>query len=454
MIFYNVLIAILRFLDVNGVASLGFIHRMILRKIIVCTLVFWVLAKTASAQTTLTLRQALQQLRENSPALRVERLNINVAQADQTTANLRPNPVLNNQTLFQLTSTPGVENVGLLNRQRRQFWLQATKEFDIYNKRTYRNRFAEANTNLAIRSVAETERNLLFDAANRFLDAWYARIQLALLQRAKANVDTLVQLNKVRLKNLVITSTDLTRTQLISDQYEIQTRTAQQDFRNRLNELRLVLGATDSINVFLNDSIVNPVFANPLTIYPNVTASADSLLHLASANRTDVQVAEANLESARRNIDLQQVLAKPRNEAGVIWNPQNAVPYAGVFLTLELPVYSRNQGEIQKSRVLQEQAQQAATLVQARIKAEVQTAYQSYMTSRQNVSRYTDIRTDADRVLASVRYAYLRGATTLIDLIEAQRSWFDTQTAYYQILYTYRQNYVRLLYATGEINSY
>ncbi len=433
---------------------------MILRKIVlyplcICTCL------TAAAQTTLTLRQTLQQVRENSPALRVERLNINAAQADQTTANLRPNPVLNNQTLFQLkqapgalTPAPGAEGVGVLNRQRRQFWLQATKEFDIYGKRIYRNRFAEANTNLAVRSVAETERGLLFDAANRYLDAWYARIQLALLQRAKANVDTLVQLNRVRLKDLVISSTDLTRTQLISDQYDIQTRTAQQDLRNRLNDLRLVIGASDTITVALNDSIINPAFANPLSLYPTVNASADSLLGLAATTRTDVRVAEANVESARRNVDLQQVLAKPRNEAGLIWNPQNSVPYAGVFLTIELPVYSRNQGEIQKSRVLQEQAGYAATLVQAQIRAEVTNAYQSFATSRQNIERYIGIRLDADKVLASVRYAYLRGATTLIDLLQAQTSWFDTQTAYYQALYTHRQNYVRLLYVTGQINVY
>ncbi|MDB5242254.1 MAG: outer rane efflux protein [Spirosoma sp.] len=429
-------------------------------KHIVCSLLsIFTISLRVSAQSPLTLQQALQQVRLNSPALRVERLNISVAQADQITANLRPNPVLNNQTLFQLSTPPGLpvladQSAGALSRQRRQFWLQATKEFDIFNKRQYRNRFAEASTNLAVRSVAETERGLLFDAANRFLDAWYARIQLILLQRAKANVDTLVQLNRVRLKNLVITSTELTRTQLLSDQFAIQTGTAQQDFRNRLNELRLVLGTTDSITVAMNDTVVRPDLANPLSLYPSVNITPDSLLRLAITTRTDVQAAQANLETARRNVDLQQVLAHPRNEAGLIWNPQNAVPYAGIFLTLELPFYARNQGEIQKSRVLVDQAGQAAALVEARIRSEVQTAYQSFVSSRQNVNRYVGIRRDADQVLASVRYAYLRGATTLIDLLEAQRSWYDTQTGYYQALYTYRQNYIRLLYTTGQISTY
>ncbi len=421
----------------------------------------WLLtfSKPTLAQAPLTLRQALEQVRANSPALRIERLNVNVAQADQITANLRPNPVLNNQTLFQLSQPAGLPTdqlTGPLARQRRQFWLQATKEFDIHNKRQYRNRFAEASTNLAVRSVAETERGVLFDAANRFLDAWYARIQLALLQRAKANVDTLVQLNRVRLKDLVISSTDLTRTQLLSDQFDLQTRTARQDLRNRLNELRLALGTTDSITVAMNDSIVDPAFVNagPPGLLPVARAGVDSLLRTAVLNRTDVQAAQASLETARRNVDLQRVLAKPRNEAGLIWNPQNAVPYAGVFLTLELPVYARNQGEIQKARVLQDQAEQSARFVQVRFRSEIETAYQSFVSSRQNVDRYVAIRRDADRVLASVRYAYLRGATTLIDLLEAQRSWFDTQTAFYEALYTYRQNYVRLLYATGQISQY
>ena len=425
---------------------------MILRKTLCFLTGIIAIGWSASAQSPLTLRQVLQQVRTNSPALRVERLNVTVAQADQITANLRPNPVLNNQTLFQLSQAPGLpadQSPGVLGRQRRQFWLQATKEFDIYNKRQYRNRFAEASTKLAVRSVAETERGLLFDAANRYLDAWYARIQLGLLQRAKNNADTLVQVNRVRLRNLAITSTDLTRTQLLADQYDLQTRTARQDLRNRLSELRLVIGAVDSISVAMNDSIVDPNVGNPVA-----GGSADSLLRLATTARTDIRAAEANLETARRNVDLQQVLARPRNEAGLIWNPQNAVPYAGIFLTLELPFYNRNQGEIQKSKVLQDQATQAAAFVQTRVRLEVEIAYQSFVTSRRNVDRYTTIRLDADQVLASVRYAYLRGATTLIDLLEAQRSWFDTQTAYYQAVYTYRQNYVRLLYATGQISVY
>ncbi len=385
----------------------------------------------------LTLRQTLDRVRVNSPALRVERLNIEATRANEITANLRANPVLNNQTLFQINSGYFPEGAGLVNRRNRQFWLQATKEFDIYNKRGFRTQLAQANTRLAERSVAETERNLLFDAANRWLDAQYAQVQFNLLQRAKINVDSLVEINKIRLKNLAITANDLTRTQLLADQYALQITTARQESVNRLAELRLVLAATDSLSVSPDDAVISPL------------GSLDSLLQQADANRTDVRAAQANLDAARRNVALQQVLARPRNEAGLIWNPQNAVPYLGVYLTLELPVYNRNQGNIQQSRVLQEQAGQVISLTQLRVRSEVRLAWNSFETSRQNVIRYGQILRQSNQVLNTVRYAYLRGATTLIDYLEAQRSWFDTQTAYAQAVYQNRQNYIRLLFATG-----
>ena len=41
---------------------------------------------------------------------------------------------------------------------------------------------------------------------------------------------------------------------------------------------------------------------------------------------------------------------------------------------------------------------------------------------------------------------------TIIDFLEAQRSWLDTQQQYYETLQLYRQSYIKLLYASGLIN--
>ena len=58
----------------------------------------------------------------------------------------------------------------------------------------------------------------------------------------------------------------------------------------------------------------------------------------------------------------------------------------------------------------------------------------------------------AEKVLGNVRYNYLRGGTNIIDLLEAQRSWLDSQQQYNNMMSDYRKSYVQLLYSLGLIN--
>jgi len=70
------------------------------------------------------------------------------------------------------------------------------------------------------------------------------------------------------------------------------------------------------------------------------------------------------------------------------------------------------------------------------------------------MTKYRNIIEKSETVLQSVKYAYTRGGTTIIDFLDAQRTWFDTQKMYYEALYNYRKNYLQLLSVTGLINQY
>jgi cobalt-zinc-cadmium efflux system outer membrane protein len=79
-------------------------------------------------------------------------------------------------------------------------------------------------------------------------------------------------------------------------------------------------------------------------------------------------------------------------------------------------------------------------------------AYQTYQTEKENLRKYSLMLTQADLVLDNVRYAYLKGGTTIIDFLDAQRSWFDTQQLYLNARLSYFQSYIQVLYVTGIIN--
>jgi cobalt-zinc-cadmium efflux system outer membrane protein len=201
------------------------------------------------------------------------------------------------------------------------------------------------------------------------------------------------------------------------------------------------MGTADSVQVDTADQFA---FAFP--------SQMDAIVQEALQSRTDIQAIKSTMDVADANIKLQKSNALPTPELGLIFNPQNKVNYMGVYGTIEIPVFYRNQGEIRKSEIVKQQAEQDLRATETQIQTEILTAYKSYQTQKQNVQNFNQLLTQSQTILNSVKYSYLRGGTTIIDFLEAQRSWLDTQQQYYDLLQQYRQSYIDLLNASGMIN--
>lgn len=128
-----------------------------------------------SNATPLTLSQTLQLAVEQSPYLKIENYNVPMAEGNVTTARLRPNPVLNNQSLFLGNSNYFPDNSHFLGKSNRQVWYQLTKPFVPNAQRTNRIELAAKNVQLTKYQLNEIKRNLLLDAANQWLDGHDAR---------------------------------------------------------------------------------------------------------------------------------------------------------------------------------------------------------------------------------------------------------------------------------------
>lgn len=410
------------------------------RKILI--ILIHLVSVTIIAQNTISLKQAIVTAKEKNPILKTQNFNIGIAETDITTAKLRPNPILNNQSLQLMNPAYFAPNTSYLDGRNRQVWWQLTKPLQLPGMRKYKLEVAKHGVKIAQNNYAETERNLFLNVGENWINAWYAKINLDLITKAKINIDSLVHINELRLNKQVITTTDLTRTQLLAEQYNLQIKTAAQEYRNQLQNLKFLLGTSDSINIDLNDNFISN----------SITNKIDSLLNFAITNRTDAQVAQSTIDASKSNIGLQKAAAKPTPELGMIYNPQNTIKYLGFYGTIQIPIFSRNQGEIQKSKLLKAQAEQSLELTQQQIKTEITTSFNSYQTEKQNLDKFKIISQQSEQILNSVKYAYLKGGTTIIDFLEAQRTWFDTKKLYYDEQYNYSKSYIQLLYATGLIN--
>lgn len=396
----------------------------------------------SQAQQPLRLAAALQMAKANNPVLKSLHYNTDLAIGDVITAGLRPNPNLNNQTLQSVNASHFAPGTKFYQPENRQVWWQLTKPFQLSHQRQYKLDVANKNVVVTENNYTDAERNLLFAAGNKWLDVWFSQVNLDLISAAKINIDSLVRTQQLRFNDQVISKSELTRTQMLSEQYGLQLKTAEQDFRNELKNLQLLLGNTDSVSIDIQDSITS------LSLAPEL----DSLLQIGRQQRADLLAATNTIALAKSNIQLQHALSRPVPEMGVIWNPQNTIPYFGFFGTIALPIFSRNQGEIKKSKIALVQSEQSQAAVQQQMQTEVQTAFNSYLVSKNNLERYAGILKKAEEVLQSVQYAYTRGGTTIIDFLDAQRTWFDTQKMYYEAMLNYRKNYLQVLFVTGLIN--
>lgn len=411
-----------------------FIHTFI----IICLVTFCFQTK---AQEIYTLQQALQTARTNNPVLKTEQLSIDIAQTDLITARLRPNPVLSAEYLQLWQSSEFPANTNWYHGQNRQVMWQLTKPFQIAGQRKYKIEIAGKNLVFTENNHIETQRNLFFDVAIKWLEVWTAQKQLDILITAKSNIDSLVISNQLRYNNQVITQTDLFRTELLVKQYGIQYNTAMQELNNTRKELEFLLGIQNSISIDTTDPFLF-----------DIPADIDTLLAQSLQQRSDIITANSLIEATDSNIKLQKSLAYPLPEVGFIWNPQNSVPYFGIYAAIDLPFFNRNQGEIKKSYLQKSQAQQHLLTLQNQLQAEITTAYTSYQLQQQNIENFKYVLQQSQTILENVSYAYLKGGTTIIDFLEAQRSWLETQQQYYEALQQYRYSYIQLLYATGLIN--
>lgn len=388
-----------------------------------------------------SLQKALQTAKNNNLFLKVEKINIDIANTEIINARLRPNPTLNMQFLQLLDNRYLAENSRFFGKQNQQIWWQLTKVFQTPAQRKYKINFASQNTITTQKNYIEIERNLYLEVANKWIEAWYLKKQLEIISEGKSNIDTLLRINLRRLKNQVITQTELLRTELLANQYQLKQKTSEQLFLNKLKELKLVTGIKDSINIEINDD-----FAIKTEFF------LDSLLKNYTDKRADIIALKSSLQATEINIKLQKAKVYPQPELGLIWNPQNNIPYFGFFGTIELPFFNRNQGEISKAKIQKMQIEQAILANQVKINTEINIAFYAFKLQKENLEKFNAMLSISQTILNNVKYAYLRGGTTIIDFLEAQRSWLETQQQYYEVLQQLKQTYIQVLWASGQIS--
>ena len=408
------------------------------------SLAAFALARPALAQTQapakISLDQAIQLALQHNHALQAARTTIQQSQAEEITANLRPNPTLLGDALFVPVFQPSQLNSTFIDNST-EFDLGISYLFERGKKRQHRLQAARDVTTQTRSLVADNERTLTFQTASQFINVQLAESALDLAQQDLAGFQNTVNISEIRYKAGDISEDDYLKIKLQLLQFQTDVSQAQVARVQGLSDLRQLLGYE---SVPAGYDVAGSFEYQPLQL--NLQDLQAKALQL----RPDLRAAQQGVTAANSAYQLQKADSKRDVTAQINYTHVSAANTASFFGSVQLPLFDRNQGEIARARYAITQAQQQAQATENQALTDVRDAYEGLQTQDQILKLYTSGYLDEakeDRDIS--QYAYQRGAASLLDYLDAERSYRSTQLAYRQALASYLLALEQLREAVG-----
>jgi cobalt-zinc-cadmium efflux system outer membrane protein len=358
------------------------------------------------------LDEAIEKSLQHNHNLLAARTTIQQSEASETTANLRPNP-----TLFG-----DWEYLPLTSANQNSEYLQNSTEADIGlsyllergKKRQHRLQAAKDLTAQTKSQVADNERTLTFNVASLFVNVQLAESTLELAQQDLSSFRQTVDLGELRYKKGAISEDDYLKIKLQLLQFETDVQQADLARVQALSDLRQLLGYES----------VSPDYdvAGPFEYQP-IKGNLEDFQMKAIQNRPDLRAAEQGVTAAKSQYELERAIGKPDVTVQGNYSHVNGTSAATLYGSIPLPIFNRNQGEIARTRFAITQAQEQDKATSGQVMTDVRDAYEGLRQTDKVVqlyrSGYLEV-AQKDRDISE--YAYKRGATTLLDFLDAERS--------------------------------
>ena len=385
-------------------------------------------AQQSPPSVRIDLEQAMQMAVVHNHALKAARTEIQQSQAQEITAAIRPNPVFTYDDLYVPIFNPSQLNATYLD-QTTEFDLGVSYTVERGHKRQARIQAARDQTAVTRSQVSDTERGLTFNVAQQFVGILLAKSNLQLATQDLASYQQTVNLSEERYKAGAMSEGDLLKITLQLLQFQMDVSQARLSLVQALASLRALLGY-DALPA--DYDVIGELAYVPLKL------NQEDLQLKALQLRPDYIAAQHGVTAAQSQYSLAKANGKRDLTTTFDYTHVSYANNAGLTLSIEIPIFDRNQGEIARTNYAIAQAQETKTSVEETVMTDVANAYQAFKTGDQVVQLYlSGYLKQAEDSRDISEYAYKRGAASLLDFLDAERSYRATQLAYRQALATY-----------------
>jgi cobalt-zinc-cadmium efflux system outer membrane protein len=399
-------------------------------------------ATTQPSAARISLDEAIRLALQHNHALQALRTTIQQSLAEEITANLRPNPTLGLDAQF-LPFQPSQITSDYINQQA-QFDAGVGYLFERGKKRQHRLQAAQDATAVVRSQVSDSERQLTFSVGQQFVDTLLAESTLEFAQQDLDSFQKTVEVSKERYRVGDLSEGDYLKIKLQLLQFQSDVSAAKLAKLQALAALRQLLGF---------ESVPDDFDLQGTLDYQPVHADMTRLKSLAALNRPDLRAAQQAVAAAESQLALQKANGK-WDFNGIFNYTHTAGTNSGAFFyNMPLQFFNRNQGEIQRASYGITQAQQQASETTQQVSTDVLQAYENLRTNDQIVQLYQGGYVDEAKQSRDIsEYAYQKGAASLLDYLDAERTYRANQLAYRQALANYMLALEQVRQAVGTRN--
>src|ERR1700735_3132657 len=406
---------------------------------------FPLLTAPSSGQNTtlITLDQAIDLALAHNHSIRATRTLILQSQEQDITANLRPNPSLGADTQFVPFFSPQDFSGENLN-ETQQFDIGISYLFERGRKRQRRLQAARDQTAVTRAQVTDAERTLIFNVGQQFVSVLLAESTLEFALQDLKSFQQTVDIGEAQLKAGALSEGDYLKIKLQLLQFQTDVSSA------RLAKVQALIGLREFLGysaVPANFDVIGELEYQPLKV------NAEDLQMKALRERPDYRAAELGVTAAQSQIQLAKANAKVDVTGTYDFTHVSGENTASLFANFELPIFNRNQGEIARTGYALTQAQEQQQAASDTVLSDVSNAFEAVKSNDEVVQLYTSgYLQQAQDSLDISEYAYKRGAASLLDFLDTERSYRSVQLAYRQALASYMTALEQLKEAVGTRN--
>jgi outer membrane protein, heavy metal efflux system len=401
-------------------------------------------AQEPDVPSRLTLEDAIRLAIDRNPSLAAAKNEIQALEGDTVAAGKRLNPAVTMQMeSYPISAHPGP----FFSNQEMTF--RFDYEIERGNRRQLRTEVAQQAVDAQKLAYQNRIRLTQLEVERAFSRAILAKSNLDASRSILEQAERMIALNRVRFTQGDISALELNRIEVEKLKFQDDVFQADLMLRNAKSALLALLNAPDlARDVDVIGALPVSGQASEPGMPPQVSLA--ELFRIALERRPDIASRLLEKKRADAETTLQRALRSPNITVGGGYK-RNTVDNSYVLgVTIPLKIFNRNEGEILRAEAEQMQAANLVAAVRKEVELDVQQAYNAVEINRQRVEyiRSQHIQ-KAEETSRATLASYNLGGATLIEYLDAQRTYRDALRIYNQALFDARISLYELASSIG-----